>query len=75
MISPILLYISEVWGAYMKTDFNKWDNTPTEKNPSEILQVISRGQQKGKQLGLHRAELGKFPLLISIYKKIINYNN
>ena len=31
IISPILLYNSEVWGAYEKNDFNKWDNTDIEK--------------------------------------------
>ena len=30
MIFPILLYNLEVWGAYAKTDFNKWDNTEIE---------------------------------------------
>jgi hypothetical protein len=25
IISPILLYNSEIWGAYLKNDFNKWD--------------------------------------------------
>ena len=31
VISPILLYNSEVWGAYEKNDYNKWDNTGMEK--------------------------------------------
>jgi hypothetical protein len=31
IISPILLYNSEVWGAYEKNDLNKWDNSETEK--------------------------------------------
>ena len=31
IISPILLYGSEVWGAYAKNDFKKWDKTPIEK--------------------------------------------
>jgi hypothetical protein len=26
IISPILLYNSEVWGTYVKNDFNNWDN-------------------------------------------------
>ena len=31
IIAPILLYNSEVWGAYEKNDLNKWDNSETEK--------------------------------------------
>ena len=31
IISPILLYNSEVWGAYVKSDFNNWDTLPIEK--------------------------------------------
>ena len=31
IISPILLYNSEVWGAYVKNDFNNWDKLPIEK--------------------------------------------
>ena len=31
IVSPILLYNSEIWGAYVNKGFMKWDNTPTEK--------------------------------------------
>jgi hypothetical protein len=31
VISPILLYNSEVWGAYIDDDFTKWDKSSTEK--------------------------------------------
>ena len=27
IVSPILLYNSEVWGAYGNNDFTKWDKT------------------------------------------------
>ena len=40
VISPILLYNSEVWGAYEKNDYNKWDNTGMEKNPPKILKTL-----------------------------------
>ena len=41
IISPILLHNSEVWGAYVKNDFNNWDTLPIEK-----VQTISRCGQK-----------------------------
>jgi hypothetical protein len=31
VISPILLYNSEVWAAYANNDFTKWDKTEIEK--------------------------------------------
>ena len=30
-IEPILTYGSEVWGVFLKLDFEKWDKTSTEK--------------------------------------------
>ena len=31
MISPILTYNSEVWGAFVKSDFKSWDSSEIEK--------------------------------------------
>jgi hypothetical protein len=31
IISPILLYNGEVWGVYIKNDFNNWDKLQVEK--------------------------------------------
>ena len=31
MISAILMYNSEFWGAYLKSDFDHWDRSPIEK--------------------------------------------
>ena len=30
-ITPILLYGSEIWGAYTNIDHNKWESTPIEE--------------------------------------------
>ena len=37
MISPILTYNSEVWGAFVKSDFKSWDSSAIEKNSFTIL--------------------------------------
>ena len=37
MISPILTYNSEVWGAFVKSDFKSCDSSAIEKNPFAIL--------------------------------------
>ena len=31
MISPILTYNGEVWGAFAKSDFKSWDSSAIEK--------------------------------------------
>ena len=31
MVPPILTYNSEVWGAFVKSDFKSWDNSGIEK--------------------------------------------
>ena len=74
IISPILLYNSEIWGGYTCTnkDFHKWNQTPTEKAHLKFCKLY---------LGLHgkatnaasRGELGKFPLLLDIHKRLIKY--
>ena len=72
IISPILLYGSEVWGAYDKNDFSKWDKTPTEKAHLKFCKIYLGVNRKASNMA-SRAELGTFPLLIAIYKIIINY--
>ena len=76
IISPILLYNSEIWGGYTCTnhskDFHKWNQTPTEKAHLKFCKLY---------LGLHgkatnaasRGELGKFPILLDIHKRLIKY--
>ena len=72
VISPILLYNSEVWGAYQKNDYNKWDNSQTEKAHLRFCKLYLGVNRKATNIAC-RAELGKFPLLITIQKNIMNY--
>jgi hypothetical protein len=69
IISPILLYNSEVWGAYLKNDFNKWDKLPTEKIHLRFCKIYLGVGKKATNIA-SRGELGKFPLLINIYKQL-----
>ena len=64
MISPILTYNSEVWGTFVKSNFKSWDNSPIEK---AHLQFWKR------YLEVHNTELCKYPMIIDINKKILNY--
>ena len=74
MISPTLTYNSEVWGAFAKSGFKSWDSSAIEKTH---LQFCKRYLEVHNKASNHacRAELGKFPLIIDINKKILNYLN
>ena len=60
IISPILLYNSEVWGAHGKTDFNKWDNTEIEKTHLRFCKLCLGVNKKASNIGC-RGELERFP--------------
>jgi hypothetical protein len=72
VISPILLYNSEIWGAYADNDFTKWDKTQTEKTHLKFCKLYLGVNRKASNNG-SRGELGKLPLIIQIIKKILNY--
>jgi hypothetical protein len=74
IISPILLYNSKVWGGYTCTnkDFHKWDQTPTEKAHLKFCKLYLGLHRKATNIA-SRGELGKFPLLIDIHKRLIKY--
>ena len=72
MISPILTYNSEVWGAYVKSDFKSWGSSVIEKPHLQFCKRYLEVHNKASNIAC-RAELGKFPLIIDINKKILNY--
>ena len=72
IVSPILLYNSEVWGAYIKNDQKKWDNSTTEKTHLRFCKLYLGVGKKASNMA-SRAELGKFPLQITIYKRLFKY--
>ena len=62
IISPILLYNSEVWGAFANHDLNKWDQSPTEKIHSKMCKIYLGVNRKATNIAI-KGEMGKFPLL------------
>ena len=72
MISPILTYNSDVWGAFVKSDFKSWDSSATEKTHLQFCKRYLQVHNKAFNIAC-RAELGKFPMIIDINKKILNY--
>ena len=72
MISPILTYNSEVWDTFVKSDFKSWDNSPIEKAHLQFCTRYLEVHNKASNMA-SRAELGKYPIIIDINKKILNY--
>ena len=72
MISPILTYNSEVWGAFVKSDFKSWDSSAIEKTHLQFCKRCLQVHNKASNIAC-RAELGKFPMIIDINKKILSY--
>ena len=70
MISPILTYNNEVWGAFVKSDFKSWDSFTIEKTHLQLDWFTST--QQGIDMAC-RAELVKFPKISDINKQILNY--
>ena len=56
----------------MKNDFKKWDTSPTEKAHLRFCKIYLGLGKKASNLAT-RGELGKFPLIISIFKRLFNY--
>ena len=72
IIEPIALYGSEVWGPLTKQDFTNWDKHPTETLHAEFCKSILHVQRKTPNNAC-RAELGQYPLLITIQKRAIKF--
>ena len=71
IVSPILLYNSEVWGGvYANNDFIKWDKTSTEKTHLKFCKIYLGVNRKASNIA-SRGELGKFPLLLPHIEKTI----
>lgn len=65
MISPNLTYNSEVWGAFVKSDFKSWDSSAIEKTHVQFCKRYLQVHNKASNIAC-RAELGKFPMIIDI---------
>ena len=74
MISPILTYNSEVLGAFVKSDFKSWDNSGIEKTHLHFCKRYLEVHNKSSNVAC-RSELGRFPPIIDINNKILNYLN
>ena len=71
-IQPILTYGCEVWGAYIKLNFDTWDKTPIEKTHVRFCKMFLGLNRKASNHAT-RSEMGSFPLQIVIIGHIVTY--
>ena len=74
LISPILTYGSEVWGVYLKQDFNKFEKSPTEKVHLRFCKYYLGVNNKTMNIPCW-AELARFPMKLVIDRLILKYFN
>ena len=72
MLSPILLYGSEIWEPYINYNTTKWEKSDTEKVQSQFIKRLLRLNRSTSNI-LSRAEVGKFPLQAQILERNIKY--
>ena len=72
MISPILTYNSEVWGLFINSDFKCLDTSPIEKGHLQFCKRYLQVNNKASNIAC-RAELGRYPLIFDINKRILKY--
>jgi len=46
LFQPILLYGSEIWGAYDSINLKKWEKDPVERLHTQFYKILPRPQQK-----------------------------
>ena len=67
-----MTYGSEVWGVFLELDFEKWDKTPTEKAHLRFCKMFLGLNRKSSNHAT-RAEMGRFPIHLTIIKFILKY--
>ena len=72
IITPILLYGSEIWGTYNYLSFEKWDKCEIEKVHLNFCKHIL-GVNRSTTNILVRGELGRYPLKLNVENRIKSF--
>ena len=72
LLSPILLYCSEVWASFDYMDLNKWDACEIEKMHLNFCKRIL-GVNRSTSNILVRGELGRYPLKLAADNRFISF--
>ena len=71
-VIPILIYDSEIWENMFNSDIVKWDSSDTKKVHLQFCKHIL-GVSRSTMNNMIRAELGRYPLLIDVQTRIIEF--
>ena len=74
VITPILLYGSEVWGPFMDYNYQTWKSSKTERVQTQFIKRLLGCCTQTSNL-MARGEVGARPLLLDIIKRVIGYTN
>ena len=69
---PILLYGSEIWGAYDNMNFKKWENDPVERQHTQFYKHFLGLNRRAANV-VARNETGRLPLKLNILLRIIKF--
>ena len=69
---PILLYSSEIWGAYDKIDLSKWEKDPIEKLHTQFY-IYYMGLNWRAPNVVSRNEVGRLSLKLHVYMRILKF--
>ena len=69
---PILLYSSEVWGAYDKIDLSKWEKDPIEKLHTQFYKYYMGLNRRAPNV-VSRNEVGRLPLKLHVYMRMLKF--
>ena len=72
LITPILLYGSDVWGPFLDLGFKEWDQTNIEQVHIQLIKRILGCNLKTSNI-MSRGEVGERPLLTQIIKRTVSY--
>ena len=69
---PILLYGSEIWGAYDSINFKKWEKDPVERQHTQFYKCFLSLNRRAPNV-VARNETGRLPLKLNILLRIIKF--
>ena len=69
---PILLYGSEIWGAYDSINFKKWEKDPVERQHTQFYKCFLGLNRRAPNV-VARNETGRLPLKLNILLRIIKF--
>ena len=72
LFSPILLYNSEIWGAYDSLNFEKWEKDPVERLHSQFFKLYLGLNKRAPNVAA-RNEVGRISLKSLIYRNMLRF--